>query len=105
MISNSGSTATTYSDIGLTRATTYTYRVSAINSAGTGSPSGVASARTLAIAPSSPTGLAATAASPSQIGLTWTAPTDNGGSPITRYQIQRSADGGRTRAHLDSNTV
>src|SRR5438094_7055363 len=76
IVSNSGNTAATYSDTGLTHTTTYTYRVSAINSAGTGSSSSVASATTLAVAPSSPARLAATATSPSQISLNSIAPTE-----------------------------
>src|SRR3989441_687098 len=104
IVSNSGSTATTYSDTGLTRATTYTYRVSAINSAGTGFPSDTKSATTLSIAPSPPSGLSATAVSSSQISLTWTAPADNGGSPITGYKIERSTDGGSTWTTLVANT-
>src|SRR5439155_1041685 len=104
IVANTGNTATAYSDTGLTHTTTYTYRVSAINSAGTGSPSSVASATTLAAAPSSPTGLAATAASSSQISLTWTAPADNGGSAITGYKIERSTDGGTTCTTLVANT-
>ncbi len=44
--SNTGSTTTTYNDIGLAPSTTYTYRVSAINSVGTSSPSNTASATT-----------------------------------------------------------
>src|SRR3989475_827983 len=94
IVSNSGSTATTYSDIGLMHGTSYTYRVSAINSVGTGSPSSTASATTLAVAPSPPTGLAATAVSSSQINLSWAPPADNGGSPITRNKIERSTHGG-----------
>src|SRR5207244_2099413 len=104
IVSNSGSTATTYSDIGLMHGTSYTYRVSAINSVGTSSPSSIASATTLAVAPSPPTGLAATAVSSSQINLSWAPPADNGGSAITGYKIERSADGGSTWSTLVANT-
>src|SRR5437867_2639974 len=104
IVSNSGSTATTYSDTGLMHGTTYTYRVSAINSVGTGSPSSTASATTLAVAPSSPTGLSATAVSSSQINLSWAPPTDNGGSAITGYKIERSTDAGTTRSPPVANS-
>jgi Fibronectin type III domain len=49
VISNTSSTSTTYSDTGLLPSTTYTYRVSAINSIGTSSPSNTASATTFNI--------------------------------------------------------
>ena len=48
IVSNTGNTSTSYTDNGLTHSTTYTYRVSAINSVGTGSPSNTASATTSA---------------------------------------------------------
>lgn len=47
IVSNTGSTGTTYSDAELASNTGYTYRVSAINSMGTSSPSSTASATTL----------------------------------------------------------
>src|SRR5207249_6846313 len=96
LVANTGSTATTYSDTGLAHTTTYTYRVSAINSVGTSPPSNGASATAPAIAPSPPSALGATAVTSSQINLSWTAPTDNGGSAITGYMIERSANGGST---------
>src|SRR6058998_2540166 len=104
LVANTGSTATTYSDTGLAHGTTYTYRVSAINSIGTSSSSSITSATTLAVVPSSPTGLAAASVSSSQNGLTWTAPADNGGSAITGYKIERSTDGGTTWSALVANT-
>src|SRR5256886_12504620 len=68
------------------------------------SPSSTASATTLAVAPSSPTGLTATAVSSSQINLSWAPPADNGGSAITGYKIERSTDGGATWTVLVVNT-
>ena len=44
-------------------------------------------------APGAPTGLAATANGPSRIDLAWTAPASTGGSAITGYKIEVSANG------------
>ncbi len=55
-------------------------------------------------APGAPTGLTATATSSTQINLAWTAPSSNGGSPITGYMVQRSANGGSTWTTVASNT-
>src|SRR5205085_8298927 len=94
----------TYSDSGLNPSTTYTYRISAINSIGTSSPSSTASATTSSTAPQPPTGLTATTFSSSQINLSWTAPSNNGGSAITGYEIERSTDGGTTWSAIVANT-
>ena len=84
--------ATTFSDTGLTASTSYRYRVRANDAAGNLSAySNVGSATTQAgadtTAPSAPASLAATASSSTQIGLTWTASTDNVG--VTGYRIER----------------
>jgi YVTN family beta-propeller protein len=44
--------------------------------------------------PDAPTGLGAIPISTSQIDLSWTAPANNGGSPITEYRIDRSTGNG-----------
>lgn len=54
--------------------------------------------------PSAPSGLAATAASSSQIDLSWNAPSSNGGSVITGYKVDRSANGGSTWSNVAANT-
>ncbi len=55
-------------------------------------------------APQPPTSLVATAASTSQINLSWTAPSNNGGSAITGYKIERSMDTGSTWSTVVANT-
>ena len=106
LVSNTGNTGTTYSNVGLAASTSYTYRVSAINSVGTSAPSGTASTTTnVALTVSQPpTNLSATAVSSSQINLSWNAPSNNGGSPITGYKINRSDDGGTSWIILVQNT-
>src|SRR5205807_407267 len=87
-----------YSDGGLTNGVTYYYQVSAVNAAGEGPRSNEASATPTAPAtpPSAPQGLGATAGD-ATVTLTWSAPSSNGGSPITNYRIYRgTASGGET---------
>ena len=68
------------------------YRVSAINSAGTGPASeSVRSDPTPAgpgEKPGAPTGLTAMATGPKEIELSWTAPEDTSGAEITGYKIE-----------------
>ena len=93
LVANTRSTRTAYSHTGLAPASTRHYRVSAINRIGNGSASGVASATTDATVPDAPTGLTATATTPTQIDLAWTAPAYDGGAAISGYRIEVSESG------------
>jgi hypothetical protein len=81
--------------------TTYSIQVSAHSPTGWGPDwnQNVSTAGTT----TTPTGLTANAISSSQINLSWTAP-NNGGSAITGYTIERSADSGSTWSSIVSNT-
>jgi chitodextrinase len=84
------STGTTFSATGLAPSTSYSFRVRASDAANNLSPySNTASATTAADmqAPTAPSGLTATAASATQINLSWTAATDNVG--VTNYLVER----------------
>ena len=86
------STTANFSDSGLTASTSYGYRVRATDAAGNLSTySNTASATTQVgpdtTPPTAPTGLVATASSGTQIGLAWTASTDNAG--VTGYRVER----------------
>ncbi|HWP78905.1 MAG TPA: fibronectin type III domain-containing protein [Candidatus Nitrosotenuis sp.] len=89
LVANTTTTSTTYSDTGLLSDFCYSYRVSALNSAGASIPSNTASATTHGT-PSAPTGLTVTKVSSSSLKLAWNAPADNGGSQVIGYQIQRN---------------
>ena len=101
---NTNAAATTFSDVNLRPATTRHYRVAAINLAGVGPFSNTARATTDATVPGVPRRLNAEAAGTSQIGLSWQAPSDDGGARITGYRIEVSADGGRSWEDLVGNT-
>ena len=82
-----------YLHTGLAPGSTRYYRVSAINSAGVGPASNVASATTNPVLPGVPTDLDATAAGQTQIDLVWDAPADDGGADIRGYRIEMSKNG------------
>ena len=88
-------TSTSFSDTGLTANTSYSYRVRATDAAGNLSAySNTATATTLqgTTPPTPPSNLTATAASASQINLSWTASTDPVG--VTSYLVERCSGAG-----------
>ena len=101
--SKPASSTTTLAVTGLTNSVEYLFRVSAINSVGTGAPSSISSGVTpLSNRPSQPRSLAASRASLSAT-LTWTAPIY--GSP-TNYVVEYSDDNGDTwSTYPDPDTV
>ncbi|QLH07035.1 fibronectin type III domain-containing protein [Nitrosopumilus ureiphilus] len=96
------STTTSATVTGLTNGQPYSFRVSAVNSVGTGNPSNITTA-TPATVPGTPTNLSSTPGN-SQVSLSWTAPS-NGGSPITDYIIQFSKDGVKWNTFADGTST
>lgn len=89
---------------GLVAGTSYVFRVSAVNAVGAG-----ASLRSLAATPLAPAAPAAPAAPTVQagdrgVGLAWTAPANDGGSPVTDYRVEYSANGGKTWTTFSDGT-
>ena len=88
-----GSNTPSFAFTGLTDETPYTFEVAAVNVGGTGSQSGLSSSFTPFTVPGAPTGVVGTSGN-GQIALTWTAPSDDGGSAITDYQVSVFDSGG-----------
>ena len=74
---------------GLTNGTAYTFTVIAINAAGNSLVSSPSSAVTPRTVPGAPTAVATTAGN-TEVILTWSAPTSDGGSAITGYSVTSS---------------
>jgi fibronectin type 3 domain-containing protein len=90
-------TTTSYTDTTVTNGTTYSYVVTATNALGTSGPSNEATTTpqgsTTITPPGAPTGLTATTPA-GLIRLTWAAPTNTGGAPITSYRVYRGTTAG-----------
>jgi hypothetical protein len=90
VIDSVGGGTLVYQDTGLAAATQYTYRVTACNAVGCSAPSNEATATTGQVAPGAPSSLQVSAASASQINLSWTAASGT----VARYRIERRTGGG-----------
>ncbi|HEV2397944.1 MAG TPA: IPT/TIG domain-containing protein [Candidatus Sulfotelmatobacter sp.] len=90
------SATTTYKDTGVTNGNTYSYRVRSSDAASNLGPYSNVATATAATpdsqAPTAPSNLTASAASSSQISLSWTASTDNVG--VAGYYIERCQGAG-----------
>ena len=100
----SDTSRTSYTNRGLTGGSTRHYRVSAINSAGTGPHSKTANAITDSVdLPGAPQRLSAEADGETEIDLSWSRPSSDGGSRITGYRIEVS-DSGSNWSVLEADT-
>lgn len=98
------STAASAKVTGLTAGKSYVFRVSAVNAVGTG-----ANFRSLAATPlpsAAPSVPAAPTVTPGagKVNVVWTAPADDGGSPVTDYRVEYSANGGKTWTTFNDGT-
>ncbi|MGZ6962712.1 MAG: Ig-like domain-containing protein [Acidimicrobiia bacterium] len=93
---STGSTSTSHVDTACGASNFCTYQVAAVTLAGTGAYSTTATAEGANV-PSAPLTLGATPGGTfGSVDLTWQAPLDNGGWPVTGYFLERSVDGGTT---------
>lgn len=82
-------TATSYTDAGLTPCTTYYYHVSGVSTIGAGLAANVEAPLGKGVAPRAPTGLSAVSGA-AGLTLSWTAPAVGKGCAATGYDVYRS---------------
>ena len=101
-----GSGPLQYSLTGLTGSTQYDVQVRGVNAAGESEWSATVTGTTAPpVAPEAPTGLTARVVSgEAQVVLSWTAPANTGGAPITGYKIEASDDGNTSWTEVHTTT-
>jgi len=92
-----------YAHTGLTNGQTYYYQVAAVNAAGEGPRTATVSATPRTV-PSAPTTISATGGV-GVVSLTWAAPTDDGGSSLTKYSVYRGTSSGSETFLRDAGTA
>ena len=95
-----------YSLTGLTGSTQYDVQVRAVNAAGESEWSATVTGTTAPpVAPEAPTRLTARVVSgEARVVLSWTAPANTGGAPITGYKIEASDDGNTSWTEVHTTT-
>ncbi|MCL2065929.1 MAG: fibronectin type III domain-containing protein [Treponema sp.] len=99
-IPGSGPGTTSYTVTSLTNGTSYTFEVRAVNAIGNGESSGQQQA-TPATTPSAPGSFTAVPGN-GQVVLSWAAPSNNGGSAITGYEVSSNSGGTWVSASSDT---
>ena len=98
-------TGTSYTITGLSAGTGYEVQVRATNSLGDSGWSTSGTATTATTVPSAPAAPTVTAASSSSVEVDWDAPTEDGGTTVTGYDVQYRASGGSTWTQIDNLTA
>ena len=98
-------TGTSYTITGLSAGTGYEVQVRATNSLGDSGWSTSGTATTDTTVPSAPAAPTVTAASSSSVEVDWDAPTEDGGTTVTGYDVQYRVSGGSTWTQIDNLTA
>ena len=97
-----GTSTLTYTATGLTDGTWYYFRVSTTSTAG--DKSSVIAAKPVQT-PDAPTNVIASASGNNSVALSWTAPTNTGGSAIQFYSVDVSSDSGLTWTSVSTSII